>query len=39
LQDECHDQEPAARRAQLARYAERFHRFNITPQPFPPGTS
>jgi hypothetical protein len=30
LQDESHDQEPAARRAQFARYAELFHRFNIT---------
>ncbi len=29
-QDECHDQEPAARRAQLARYAALFHRFNVT---------
>ena len=38
LPDESHDQEPAARRAQFARYAERFHRFNITQQPSPPGT-
>ncbi|HXP60786.1 MAG TPA: hypothetical protein VN829_09865 [Dongiaceae bacterium] len=39
LQDESHDQEPAARRAQLARYAALFHRFNITQQPSPPGTT
>ena len=39
LQDEWHDQEPCARRAQLARYAPLFHRFNVTQQPFLPGAS
>jgi hypothetical protein len=30
LHDESHDQEPSARRAELARYAQLFHRFNVT---------
>jgi hypothetical protein len=39
LQDEWHDREPWVRRAELARYADLFHRFNITQQPFLPGAS
>jgi hypothetical protein len=30
-QDEAHDQEPSARRAELVRYGARFHHFNVTP--------
>jgi hypothetical protein len=39
LQDEWHDREPSVRRAELARYAGVFHRFNITQEPFLPGAS
>ncbi|MGO8677917.1 MAG: hypothetical protein ACLQVX_18870 [Limisphaerales bacterium] len=39
LNDEFHDQEPSERRAELARYAELFNRFNLTQQPFRPGES
>ncbi len=35
-QDEAHDQESSVRRAELARYGELFHRFNVTQRPFPP---
>jgi hypothetical protein len=38
-QDEAHDQEPSLRNLELASYAELFHRFNVTQQPFPPSGS
>lgn len=33
LEDECHDQQPAARRAELARYASAVSRFNVARAP------
>ena len=39
LQDERHDREPSVRRAEMARYAELFHHFNVTHQAFLPGAS